>query len=202
MSNYGSNSFVIEGEKGVEIYNTITKAYDKCVELNQRYEIGIVNDMVYTVEKSEDSGSEIIIAVWDNSDYSGAKWPIAYSWIDKKYVELKEGNLHISERWRNTYGVLLFYISDTKLHYDTNVYIETSCEADIVGLTNDAEGRYFKRCCMIMAGECTPGDGTIPENYYDFPFDEQLSICQTLEAGGKEIYYDTTNIVETEKFFG
>ena len=56
MSNFGSNSFVIEGEKGVKLYNTIMKAFDECVEPDQRYEIGIVNDNVYTVEKCEDSG--------------------------------------------------------------------------------------------------------------------------------------------------
>ena len=32
MSNYGSNSFVIEGAVGIEMYKKISKAFDICVD--------------------------------------------------------------------------------------------------------------------------------------------------------------------------
>ena len=42
----------------------------------------------------------------------------------------------------------------------------------------------------------------IPDNFNDLSFDEQLSICKSLEKDGVEIYYDATRVVETDKIFG
>ena len=78
----------------------------------------------------------------------------------------------------------------------------SSCECDIVGVTNDKEGKYFPKCCLIIDGECRVGDGKVPENYYDLSYDEQLSICESLEKNGVKIYYDVTRVVETDKIFG
>ena len=102
----------------------------------------------------------------------------------------------ISESWCNSYGVLRYYIRDVKLHKQTNVYFQTDCEADIVGVTNDSEGKYFKRYCYC---ECIC---EMPDNYDELPLAEQVSFCEALEAKGEEVYYDVTRIIETEKFFG
>ena len=203
MSNYGSNSFVIEGANGTEICNKIMKTFDICVELDTRYKIGEVNGKVYTIEKSKTEyaypdGMEYVFSVWDKDDdhNNGFKRPLAYSWIHPTDIELKDGNLWISESWCNSYGVLRYYIRDVKLHKQTNVYFETSCEADIVGVTNDSEGKYFKRYCYC---ECIC---EMPDNYGELPLAEQVSFCEALEAKGEEVYYDVTRIIETEKFFG
>lgn len=73
MSNYGSNTFVIEGANGTEICNKIMKTFDICVELDTRYKIGEVNGKVYTIEKSKTEyaypdGMEYVFSVWDKDD--------------------------------------------------------------------------------------------------------------------------------------
>jgi hypothetical protein len=203
MSIYGSNSFVIEGANGTEICNKIMKTFDICVELDTRYKIGEVNGKVYTIEKSKTEyaypdGMEYVFSVWDKDDNhnNGFKRPLAYSWIHPLNIKLKDGNLWISESWCNSDGVLRYYIRDVKLHKQTNVYFMTSCEADIVGVTNDSEGKYFKRYCYC---ECIC---EMPDNYGELPLAEQVSFCEALEAKGEEVYYDVTRIIETEKFFG
>ncbi|MBO7288148.1 MAG: hypothetical protein J6U85_07970, partial [Bacteroidales bacterium] len=119
MSNYGSNSFVIEGTNGTEICNKIMKTFDICVELDTRYKIGEVNGKVYTIEKSKTEyaypdGMEYVFSVWDKDDdhNNGFKRPLAYSWIHPTDIELKDGNLWISESWCNSDGVLRYYIRD------------------------------------------------------------------------------------------
>ena len=205
MSNFGSNSFVIEGANGVEICEKIMKTFDICLELDTRYKIGELNGKVYTIEKLKTEyaypdGVEYVFSVWDKDDYcnnsNGFKRPLAYSWIHPLNIKLKDGNLWISESWCNSDGVLRYYIRDVKLHKQTNVYFETSCEADIVGVTNDSEGKYFKRYCYC---ECIC---EMPDNYDELPLAEQVSFCEALEAKGEEVYYDVTRIIETEKLFG
>lgn len=205
MSNFGSNTFVIEGANGTEICNKIMKTFDICVELDTRYKIGEVNGKVYAIEKSKTEyaypdGMEYVFSVWDKDDdyNNGFKRPLAYSWIHPSNIELKDGNLHIYESWLNSVGAVEYYIRDVKLHKQTNVYFETNCEADIAGATNDSEGKYFKRCCYYEC-EC---DTMIPENFYDLPVDEQLLICKLLKDKGIGIEYDATRIIETDKFFG
>mgnify|MGYP003450119256 FL=1 len=205
MSNYGSNTFVIEGANGTEICNKIMKTFDICVELDTRYKIGEVNGKVYTIEKSKTEyaypdGMEYVFSVWDKDDdyNNGFKRPLAYSWIHPSNIELKDGNLHIYESWLSSVGAVEYYIRDVKLHKQTNVYFETNCEADIAGATNDSEGKYFERDCYYEC-EC---DTMIPENFYDLPVDEQLLICKLLKDKGIGIEYDATRIIETDKFFG
>ena len=205
MSNYGSNTFVIEGANGTEICNKIMKTFDICLELDTRYKIGELNGKVYTIEKLKTEyaypdGVEYVFSVWDKDDdcnnSNGFKRPLAYSWIHPLNIKLKDGNLWISESWCNSYGVLRYYIRDVKLHKQTNVYFQTDCEADIVGVTNDSEGKYFKRYCYC---ECIC---EMPDNYDELPLAEQVSFCEALEAKGEEVYYDVTRIIETEKLFG
>ena len=74
MSNYGSNSFVIEGAVGIEMYKKISKAFDICVdEVHTPYEIGRLNGKVYTIEMSKSKYSiddrEYIFSVYNIEDY-------------------------------------------------------------------------------------------------------------------------------------
>ena len=83
----------------------------------------------------------------------------------------------------------------------TNIYFDTSdVECDKEGATNDVDGKYFKRICYFE-GDCEIGDDTIPENYYDLPVEEQLSICKSLKDKGIEIYYGVARLYDTDKFF-
>jgi hypothetical protein len=205
MSNYGSNSFVIEGAVGIEMYKKISKAFDICVdEVHTPYEIGRLNGKVYTIEMSKSKYSiddrEYIFSVYNIEDYENKHFglSLAYSWIHPTDIELKDGNLHISESWLNSVGAVEYYIRDVKLHKQTNVYFETNCEADIAGATNDSEGKYFERYCYYEC-EC---DTMIPENFNDLPVDEQLLICKLLKDKGIGIEYNATRIIETDKLFG
>ena len=69
MSNFGSNSFVIENANNVEIYEKIMSSFNLCIEFDTRYEIGRVNGKVYTIEKNEyeysESGVQHIFTVWN-----------------------------------------------------------------------------------------------------------------------------------------
>ena len=197
------NSFVIEGAVGADLYEKITEAFELCVEFDKYYEIGRVNGKVYTIQKSKNEyceGSVIYgFSVWDNV-VPGNGPDIASSETKPDCVELKDGNLHISGGvYRG--GVLRYYISDVKLHKLTNIYFDTSdVESDKEEATNDVDGKYFKRMCYFE-GDCEIGDDTIPENYYDLPVEEQLSICKSLAEKGVEISYRVTRLCETEKFF-
>lgn len=208
MSNWGSNSFVIESANSTEMYEKIMKSFDLCVELDTQYEICRANGKVYTIEKSEyeysESGIQHTFTVWDSNDYDNKVLhrPLAYSWIESCMFELKDGNLHISESWCNSGGVLRYYIADTNLHETANIYFSTSCESDIVGATNDKEGKYFKVHCCIYDGDIEAVNSVISSNYLELPLDEQIAICKSLEAQGIDICYAVVSLIETEKFFG
>ena len=228
MSNYGSNSFVIEGAVGIEMYKKISKAFDICVEeVHKPYEIGRLNGKVYTIEMSKSKYSiddrEYIFSVYNIEDYENKHFglSLAYSWIQPYNIELEDGNLHISESWLNSVGAVEYYIRDVKLHKQTNVYFETHCEADdMVGATNDSDGKYFKKCCVLLDYDTDAMIETLAQlyaskdeldkfdnikmqkKYYELSFDEQLSICKSLEEKGVDIYYDIPKVIETEKFFG
>jgi hypothetical protein len=208
MSNWGSNSFVIESANSTEMYEKIMKSFDLCVELDTQYEICRANGKVYTIEKSEyeysESGVHYIFTVWDSNDYDNKVFhrPLAYSFIEPRMLELKDGNLHISESWCNSGGVLRYYIADTKLYETANIYFSTSCESDIVGATNDKKGKYFKVDCCIYDGDIETVKSMIASNYFELPLDEQIAICKSLEAQGIDICYAVVSLIETEKFFG
>ena len=98
MSNFGSNSFVIEEAYSVEIYVKFMSSFDLCIEFDTRYEIGRVNGKVYTIEKSEyeytESSVPHIFTVWNCDDYDSGAFGefIAYSFIEPSMLELKDGN--------------------------------------------------------------------------------------------------------------
>ena len=208
MSNFGSNSFVIENANNVEIYEKIMSSFDLCIEFDTRYEIGRVNGKVYTIEKNEyeysESGVQYIFTVLDSNDYDDKVFhrPLAYSFIEPYMLELKDGNLHISESWCNTGGVVRYYIADVKLYETANIYFSTSCESDVMGETNDKNGKYFKICFGIYdEGDIGDEYRIIPDNFNDLPFEEQLSIYNLVKEQGAYSCYGYTKLIATEKFF-
>lgn len=208
MSNFGSNSLVIEKANSTEIYEKIMKSFDICIEFNTQYEIGRVNGKVYTIEKSKyehsESGVEHTFTVWDSNDYDNNVFhrPLAYSFIEPGMLELKDGNLHISESWCNTGGVVRYYIADVKLYKTANIYFSTSSESYVMGATNDKDGKYFKICFGIYdEGDIDDEYRIIPDNFNDLPFEEQLSIYNLVKEQGAYSCYGYTKLIETEKFF-
>ena len=116
MSNYGSNSFVIEGAVGIEMYKKISKAFDICVdEVHTPYEIGRLNGKVYTIEMSKSKYSiddrEYIFSVYNIEDYENKHFglSLAYSWIQHTILNwkmaicifLKAGSIQLA-RWNIT----------------------------------------------------------------------------------------------------
>ena len=209
MSNFGSNSFVIENANNVEIYEKIMSSFDLCIEFDTRYEIGRVNGKVYTIEKNEyeysESGVQHIFTVWNCDDYDSGAFGefIAYSFIEPYMLELKDGNLHISESWCNTGGVVRYYIADVKLYKTANIYFSTSSESYVMGATNDKDGKYFKICFGIYDEDGVGYEGSIiPDNFNELPFEEQLSIYNLVKEQGVYSCYGYTQLIETEEFFG
>jgi hypothetical protein len=219
MSNFSSNSFVIEGANSAEIYEKVMNAFDLCVEVDTEYEIGKVNGKVYKISKSKpeySDGFSYFFSVYDEIDERG----LAGSWISQEDIKLKDGNLYISECCFNSLGALEYYIRNVKLHKQTNVYFSIRCEADMVGVTNDSEGKYFEKCCELLDYDTDAMIETLVQSYaskdeldkavrYEIyekfeklSFDEQLSICKSLEEKGVYICYKITKVIETEKFFG
>lgn len=208
MSNFGSNSFVIENANNVEIYEKIMSSFDLCNEFDTRYEIGRVNGKVYTIEKNEyeysESGVQHIFTVWNCDDYDSGAFGefIAYSFIEPYMLELKDGNLHISESWCNTGGVVRYYIADVKLYETANIYFSTLCESDVMGETNDKNGKYFKICFGIYdEGDIGDEYRIIPDNFNELSFEEQLSIYNLVKEQGAYSCYGYTQLIETEEFF-
>ena len=203
MSNFGSNSFVIEGVNGVKIYNKIMESFDTCMKLGVGCVIGEVNGKVYTIEQNQSDCSHNVkytFSVW--SGYTdNTTQPLSQSWISPLVdVELKDGNLHITESFFDC-GVLQHYIADVKLYKNTNVYFSVFRENDsyIFDVTNDSEGKYFKRCCYFDDSEIE--DLVFPDDFNELPFNEQLAICESLKDNNVDFCYEVTKLIETEKFF-
>lgn len=204
----GFNQFVIEGAKGVEMYEKISQAFDLCVEFDTYYEIGRVNGKAYTIKKSKDNDGDVsyFFSVWVNVEPGGDDPDFACSMINPEDVELKDGNLYISECWRSNEGVLRYYIADVKLHKTTNIYYYLNpswCGAN-EGFSNDIEGKYFFKPGYEFVGSesiLKELNSLLPANFYDLSFEEQESICEELESKDVVAGYYCTRPLDADVFF-
>lgn len=198
MSIYGSNSFVIEGENGKELYEKILNSVRKCVEYNTEYVLGEVNGKVYTIRKNKEMYyvyDEYIICVSEKDN----PLPIAYSSFSVEQFKYENDVLTMGEEWCNSVGAFATYFKDAQMHKAPGFYYHSSSEADMPGCTNDVNGKYFKKQCVICDGNYSVGDDTIPSNYYDLSLEEQIAICKSLPED--EIFYGVTRIVNLNEIW-
>ena len=132
MALEGYTSFVIEGEKGKEIYDQIMNLKSQC---EQHKEEGIAvatfGEMSYYMAIYEINGEEKLCL------YVG----YASSWIED--IQYGDSILRINTSWRRD-SALLQYFEDCQLNDYPGYYYHDTSEHDIYGTTNDQTGKYFE----------------------------------------------------------
>ena len=122
MALEGYTSFVIEGEKGKEIYDQIMSLKSQC---EQQKEEGIAvatfGEMSYYIVIYEINGEEKLCL----------------------YIQYEDSILRINTFWRRD-SALLQYFEDCQLNDYPGYYYHDTSEHDIYGTTNDQTGKYFE----------------------------------------------------------
>ena len=139
MALEGYTSFVIEGEKGKELYDLImtTKA---SLSIDNEIEIGVFGSDSYRLglfrldHFKDDQPDEFYCAWYLDGQYA---W---ISYIDE--IEYKDNALYICTSWRRG-PALLEYLEQCGLNDYEGYYYHDSSEHNIYGTTNDQEGKYF-----------------------------------------------------------
>lgn len=163
MALEGFTSFVIEGERGKEIYDMIMDLRSKLKE-GEEIALTTIGDNDYHVGLF-DMGShepcvELVFSLTCKISLEGRSVPeeIEFhcsSYICEDDVTYLDNILHINTSWRHD-SALLDYMEDIGMNNYPGYYYHYSSEHDIVGTTNDTEGKY---CQLLVVDD--------PE--YNFP---------------------------------
>jgi hypothetical protein len=204
MSNWGSNSIVVEGINGKNLYEKIMDSVEKCVEFKTRYIIDKVAGYTYTIEKEveEDGKVQYQISVWKGDIIDNYKYPITWSWFYLSDIKLNNGYLSVDENFCHGFGGIEKYIYGTKLH-KSGFYYYKICEGNVCGYTNDKFQKYFEMECIIfditskeltdlINEETTLIDRFFPEDYYYWDLKKQNEFEQRDEL--KEFWNELEKI--------
>ncbi len=139
MALEGFTSFVIEGEKGKEIYDMI-------MDLRSKLNVG---DEIAFATIGEHSYS---LSLHEMSSINGPYIELLFSCQLSEYqlsccsyiheIEHKNSILHIETSWRGCDSALMLYMEDTGMNDYPGYYYHDSSEQDIEGTTNDIGGKY------------------------------------------------------------
>lgn len=219
MSNWGRNEFVIEGANGKYLYEKIMNAVDMCTEFNKRYFIEEIKNHTYTIEKSitEHNDTEYFITAWKGDKI------IVWSWFFLPCIEFDDNKLIITEKFCRGCGAIEQYIRDMRF-YESGFYYYSCNEFEPLGATNDKDGKYFERCCVIegftseedkdFQDNCSKMNDTekeikyheiqnklekqfLPEDFYEWSFEKQISYC---ESHSENIHYQYVALREFMTF--
>jgi hypothetical protein len=137
MALEGYTSFVIEGDKGKEIYDQIMNLKSQC-ELQKEEGIAVATfgEMSYYIVIYEINGEEKLCLYVQIAVYGGR----ASSWIED--IQYEDSILRINTCWRRD-SALLLYFEDCQLNDYPGYYYHDTSEHDIYGTTNDQTGKYF-----------------------------------------------------------
>ena len=142
MALEGYTSFVIEGEKGKEIYDQIMNLKSQC---EQQKEEGIVvatlGEMSYYIAIYEINGVEKLCLYVEGFLRDHLTIWRASSWIED--IQYEDSILRINTSWRRD-SALLQYFEDCQLNDYPGYYYHDTSEHDIYGTTNDQTGKYFE----------------------------------------------------------
>ena len=156
MALEGYTSFVIEGNKGKEIYDQIMNLKAQCEQKKEAeievatfgkksYHIGL-----YTLTNCN-MNTEDILALTLQVKNGGH----ASSWIN--HIEFVDSILRIQTSWRHG-SALMYYFADCQLDNDLGYYYLDSSEQYISGITNDQAGKYFE-----VINDEAPEEYSVPE---------------------------------------
>ena len=193
MSICSTNYFVVEGEKGKEIYELLMNVIEKCVEFSDydrsvqdwvvnRYELGEFMGKKYFINKYLEYG-DVCYSV--NTDNTGSSFYL-------EDIVFENDVLYMKETCCNSLGTIWNYVRDSKLYEYPGFYYYGWSEQCVSGVTTDKEGKYFEKTCVILDSTKEIDDIT-PKNFDKLSFEEQLSFC---ELHKDKIYYETTKIID------
>lgn len=141
MALEGLTSFVIEGEKGKEIYDMI-------MDLRSKLNVGEETALTTIGEHSYS------LALHEISSINGPYIELLFSCQLSKYqlsccsyideIEYQDNVLRIKTSWRGFDSALMLYMEDTGMNDYPGYYYHDCSEQDIEGNTNDTEGKYFQ----------------------------------------------------------
>ena len=122
MSICGSDSFIIEGSKGKEIYDMIMNSIEKCVEFRDKdyyeYELGTFKGKKYSIFKTHNNDGDIEYWVnvrCDGQYHSGSSFTM-------KDIEWNNEYLRVKESTCNSVGSFYTFVIDSKLYEDSGFY--------------------------------------------------------------------------------
>ena len=131
MALEGYTSFVIEGEKGKEIYDQVMNLKSQCeLQIETGIEVATFGETTYYIVIYIINGEEkLCLYVGRDS-----------SWIED--IQYEDSILRINTSWRRD-SALLQYFEDCQLNDHPGYYYHDTSEHDIYGTTNDQTGKYF-----------------------------------------------------------
>lgn len=194
MSTLGINKYVLENlnEESYDFFISIIEDYKKHGK-PEGYHIGTLwGCMNFYIEKEipyEDGAIDyLVVAKNDKGD------PIGASYIDPNEIRYDGDNVYLMEMWDGLPGVLELLCHELDMDEKPEFYYMSSNEWDEAGATNDKEGKYFRRRCVIDMVEHIPDpdflEKVIPAGFESLPFEEQVAICTE-----HDIAYNVTQIM-------
>ena len=131
MALEGYTSFVIEGEKGKEIYDQVMNLKSQCeLQIETGIEVATFGETTYYIVIYIINGEEkLCLYVGRDS-----------SWIED--IQYEDSILRINTSWRRD-SALLQYFEECQLNDYPGYYYHDTSEHDIYGTTNDQTGKYF-----------------------------------------------------------
>lgn len=182
MSVIGINQYVLE-DFDKEYYDFFISIFENYKNHGKPkdYIIGTIWGLTFCINREiqyEDGSVDYFVFVKDAADgeYLGA------SYIGPNDIRYDDGNIYLRETWEGLPGALERLFSEFPGEEPQGFYYMTSNEWDEAGITNDEEGRFFKRRCVIDTIEHTPDPDliakVIPEDFVSLPLEEQEAICK------------------------
>ena len=193
MSVIGINRYVLEDydQESYDFFISIFENYRNHGKPKD-YTIGTIWGLTFCIDREiqyEDGSVDYFVFVKDeDGEYLGA------SYIGPNDIRYDDGNIYLSETWEGLPGALEMLCSRFPGEEPRGFYYMTSNEWDEAGTTNDDEGRFFKRRCVIDTIEHTPDPDliakVIPEDFASLALEEQEAICKQYD-----IAYSVTQIL-------
>ena len=214
MALEGYTSFVIEGEKGKEVYDMIMNFKTKCND-GEDIEVAKFGKETYTLsvftrEYPVGGKEEITAFAWKKRNGGHA-----CSYIHQ--ITYKDDILRIETHWRHG-PALLFYFEESGLEDHPGYFYLDSSEHNIGGTTNDENGKYFEveivdapEEYIVPEGDTTLGDQYcywnqvrklhIPASVVEVAFIDSTPSLEEIVIDSQNPKYDSRNncnaIIET-----
>lgn len=194
MSVLGINKYVLENhvKDSYDFFISIIEDYKKQGK-PEGYHIGTLWEyMSFFIETEiqyEDGSVDYLVVAKNDRGV-----PIGASYIDPDEIRYDDGNVYLMEMWDGLPGVLEVLCHELHMDEKPEFYYMSSNEWDEAGATNDKEGKFFRRRCVIDTIEHTPDrdylEKVIPDGFDSLPLEEQVAICKQ-----HDIAYTVTQIM-------